>query len=72
MYGVGVGGGAAAILHGQRAEGRGVLDGLEKGKCQLHRRGLFVQMAAGWVRRGFLGLILRTMPSRALTPASAL
>lgn len=65
-------GGPAAILHGQRAEGQGVLDGLEKGKCWLPRRGLFVQTAAGWVRRGFLGLILRTMPSRALTPPSAL
>ena len=37
----------AAILHGQRAEGQGVLDGLEKGKCRLSRRGLFVQTATG-------------------------
>lgn len=65
-------GGPAAILHGQRAEGQRVLDGLEKGKCQLPRRGLFVQTATGWVRSGLLGLILRTMPSRALTPPSAL
>ena len=66
-------GGPAAILHGQRAEGQGVLDGLEKGKCWLPRRGLFVQIPTGWVRRGFLDLILRTMPSRALqTPASSL
>lgn len=73
MYGVG-GGVGVGSSHSTWPESRRprVLDGLEEGKCRLPRRGLFVQMAAGWVRRGFLGLILRTMPSRALTPASAL